>query len=88
VPSCSECNTILGDRHLTTLTERADYVFKRLSTKYDKAFVLWSDEDISEMSKEFQKSIRARKRSLSLLLTRVRHAELCAINGIDDLFPT
>lgn len=85
-PSCAECNLILGDRHLVTLTERVEFIFRRLTSKYEKAFALWPEEDIREMSPEFQISIRARKRGLTLLLGRVRHAELCALNGIDDLF--
>ena len=86
VPACCECNSLLGDRHLVSLDERVNFVFKRLSTKYERNFVLWPEPDIEEMSPMFQKTIRAKKRSLGLLLTRVRHAELCALNGLDHMF--
>jgi hypothetical protein len=75
VPACGHCNNLLGDRPLFTLVERAEFIERRLETLYEREAALWSEEEIAEMSPEFQRTLRARKRALVLLMDRVRTAQ-------------
>lgn len=74
VNSCSDCNRSLGDRPLFTLQERANFIRIRLEKKAEK-IVLWSKEEISEMSPRFQKSILARQQMQNRVLDRLRYAQ-------------
>ena len=75
VPSCTHCNSLLGRRQLFTPAARAEYIATRLELTYDRQAALWRDDEIAEMGPEFQRTIRARQRSLSDLLQRVRAAQ-------------
>lgn len=75
VPCCGECNRTLGSRALFTPLDRATYLERWLLNKYDRAGRLWSEEEIAEMSKDFQRTIRARKREAERLLVRARAAQ-------------
>lgn len=75
IPSCSDCNNILGDKPLFTPLERVQYIHEKLSAKYERGFTLWSDEELEEMSSDFQRVIKARRKKLSFLLERVKGSE-------------
>lgn len=75
VPCCADCNRILSSKGIFTPMERAAYMEGRLLTKYDRAGRLWSEDEIAEMSKDFQRTIRARKREAERLLVRARAAQ-------------
>jgi len=74
VPCCRECNSTLQDKLLFTIRERAHYLYNRYSIKYKKilSFPDWSDNELEEMSVEFQRSIRASIVYKSLLNSRIR----------------
>jgi hypothetical protein len=74
VNSCSDCNRALADRGLFTLQERADFIRKRLENKAEK-IVLWTKQEIKEMSERFQKTILARQSLQNTLLERLWFAQ-------------
>jgi hypothetical protein len=74
VNSCSDCNRALSDRGLFTLQERADFIRKRLERQAEK-IVLWSKDEIKEMSDRFQKAILARQSLQNTLLERLWFAQ-------------
>lgn len=57
VPCCSECNNWLGSLKKFTLKERAKHIAYKIGTKYRKFIIAaeWDDDEISEMSRTFQK---------------------------------
>jgi ribosomal protein L34E len=74
VASCSQCNRRLSNKPFLTLHERADYILRRLEKNTDE-IVSWSEDEIMEMSKVFEKAIRARHRQHQQLFERVRFAQ-------------
>jgi len=74
VNSCSECNRTLSNRALFTLQERADYIRIRLEKKAEK-IVIWSNDEIKQMSERFQKTIKARQQMQNILLDRLRYCQ-------------
>ena len=84
VNSCSDCNRSLGGRPLFTLQERANFTRLRLEKKAEKT-VLWSKDEIAEMSPRFQKSILARQQIQNRVLDRLRYAQ--ELQFMADDFP-
>lgn len=75
VPCCQHCNKILGSKALFTLLERVEHVHESLADKYDHELCLWSEDELKEMSREFQIMIRARRENLNILHARVKNSE-------------
>lgn len=52
LPSCRECNSILGGTLLTTIPERRGYLKEKLRRKYRShaAMPEWSEEELEELS--------------------------------------
>lgn len=75
LPACDECNRALGDKPYFTPAERAAFIEQRLTQVYERQATLWTEDEIREMSPQFQKSIRARRKQLVALLGRVRAAQ-------------
>jgi hypothetical protein len=74
VNSCSDCNRMLSNRALFTLQERAEFIRIRLERKTEK-IVIWSNDEIKEMSERFQKTIKARQQMQNTLLDRLRYSQ-------------
>ena len=51
-----------------------------LESRYDHQHVLWSDDDLAEMSDMFASGIRARRDKRDRLLDRIRHVQWRFIN--------
>jgi len=79
VAACRLCNGCLSSRPLFTLSERAEWIAKRLSAEYQAKVTLWLEDEILEISPSFQRVLRARKEQFTDLLARVKHAELRAL---------
>jgi len=73
VPSCTECNTTLGAAPLFTIRERAEYVLKKYMCKHKKIlnFVDWCDEELEEMSEDFNRTIKATMRMKAVIEGRI-----------------
>lgn len=83
LPSCGDCNKRLGPKGLFTPMERVSFLRAKLDTLYEHKVTLWSDDEIAEMSPQFQKAIHARRDSLRHLLDRVRGLqwrEMCPLD--------
>jgi hypothetical protein len=74
VNCCIECNKKLSDKPLLTLKERSEYILSCLEDKAEK-ITFWTEEEIMEMSKAFERSIRARKQLANLVFDRIRFCQ-------------
>lgn len=74
VACCSECNQKLSNKILLTLKERAEFILTFLEKKTDE-LVMWTEDEIMEMSKVFERAIRARKKQHDVLYERVRFCQ-------------
>lgn len=72
IPACTDCNTMLGDRHLLTVAERLDYLENKLARELDKKFTLWSEDEINELGPSLQNVVRAKQRKLRDKVSRLR----------------
>lgn len=61
VPSCRECNSLLGNNVFDTFEDRLDYVQKRINDKYGDILrqVDWSESEIAEMGYNFRVPLKA-----------------------------
>ena len=74
VACCYECNNKLSNVPLLRLHERVEYILQALEKKADQ-IVMWSEDEIIEMSKVFEKAIRARKAQHDIVYERVRFCQ-------------
>ena len=82
VSSCMDCNQQLGAKPYLKLLDRAMFILDRLEQKTEK-IVHWSDDEIEEMSKTFQKMISAKKINERFDFARVRHCQELIANPDD-----
>ena len=59
VPCCKECNTILGNKMYTTISERGAYLHIRYKQKYKKLLSLpdWSKKELKQIKGNLKKKI-------------------------------
>lgn len=82
LPTCGDCGRRLSaTRVLETPSQRAGYLATRVGELFERRCNLWSDDEIQEMSPDFQRTIRARQVALMGLGKRVRRLERCALAG-------
>jgi hypothetical protein len=74
VNACHDCNSALADRPLFTLQERAHFIKVRLENKAEK-LVIWSKDEIKQMSERFQKIILAKQYKQNIVLERLRFSQ-------------
>lgn len=60
VPSCRECNQLLGDSFQETLAERKNVLKTKLRKRYEKLLVMphWEEEELSELGHTLQIAVR------------------------------
>lgn len=80
LPSCNDCNAILGSAPLYTRLDRAERIKTVLESRYEHQPILWSDDELAEMSDMFASGIRARRDKRDRLLDRMRHVQWRCIN--------
>ena len=75
IPCCSECNTILGNRFLHTVSARAGYLLKTYSKRYQKVLRTpdWDADELAEMGDNMKQSILARLDARDILKERLTH---------------
>lgn len=85
VPCCRECNVMLGNKLLLTISERAGFIHRRLYKKYDKFLSLpeWSITELSEVEENLRKAIKEGLGVKELTEIRIDHCGYIA-----DLAPT
>ena len=83
VPSCLECNSVLGDRLFLTVGTRAAYLAGALSARYKKVLKLpkWSEDDFEDLSDAMVRSIRAQVRLADEVRCRVLSCERVALEA-------
>jgi CRISPR/Cas system CMR-associated protein Cmr1 (group 7 of RAMP superfamily) len=59
---------------LLTLEERAAYILNSLERLADK-FVIWGEDEMKEMSEEFQMMLRAKKLEQSIAINRIQFCQ-------------
>jgi hypothetical protein len=59
---------------LLTLEERAAYILNSLERLADK-FVIWGEDEMKEMSEEFQMMLRAKKLEQSITINRIQFCQ-------------
>lgn len=69
LPSCTECNTLLGSKVFDTLAERKGYLSKQLRKRHKRDLVApqWSDSELAELA------YNLRERALA---TRFFHSDI------------
>lgn len=74
VQCCMSCNTRLSNRKLFRLQDRTEYITRRLEIEAEK-FVIWSKEEVKEMSPMFQKMIKGKQAMHNALMARIRFSQ-------------
>lgn len=85
VNCCRACNAALGSRPLFTTQERTAFLLDKLNTLFDRRFVIWTDEELSELGHSLQGSARARMFETNHLAQRIRALQLRLIH--EDTHP-
>ncbi len=85
VPACSQCNTTLGNKVITTVPERAKYLLGRYEEKYKKLLKQpeWEDWELEEMSDQFKALIK--KTSIEKEIVQERLLNLSLQAGLISL---
>ena len=81
VPACRECNQLLGNKFYITVPERAAYLLTVYTEKYNKLSASlekagWTEEELSELGRNLQTTIRSSIFEKNNLLLRFEHVEL------------
>ena len=82
VPCCRECNSILSNKPLHSISSRANFISCALYKKYRKIInhPNWSDDELLEMSIEFSSTLKCRGNAKSFVEARVLHAQMMALD--------
>lgn len=77
VPSCRECNSILGNKLLPTFEERRHFIAKKLKTRYGKYARLrkWDFDEIAEIGRGLKPLLCGMQDARSIALRRIAFAE-------------
>lgn len=80
VPACSECNSLLGAKYLTTVGARAAYLAGRYPVRYRKLLALphWTAEEIAEMGRGLRPQIEADQHAKAAVKARIEHCQMVA----------
>ena len=73
VPSCRECNNLLGATIQESLTARKAYLKKKLKQRYKKVLKMpkWTEEELNQMGKNLRSSIIASMNEKELIKKRI-----------------
>ena len=76
VPTCTQCNSILGARIFKNIVERKDFVHQRLMVKLYKyaTFIPWGEEELNEMGRNMRSSIEVAMAKRTIARDRLRYA--------------
>lgn len=73
VPSCAECNNLLGSISYHTVEERTQYLFKRYTEKFKDLLqlCLWSEAEINELGTNLQCKLQERNKKKELYIKKL-----------------
>lgn len=74
VRACTECNSTLGGKIFNTLSDRMNYVKKRLRERYKKILSIpyWSEEELAELDGRLRQSVEASLAQKRVIQYRLR----------------
>lgn len=72
VPCCSECNGALGDRRLTTVQDRLNFLESYYDAFFKKQQAMWHEEEIKQLGYTLQVGVRARQERLQRYIHKIR----------------
>ena len=75
IPCCSECNSLLGNKFLHTVSLRATYLLKKYRSRYSKVLKTpdWDTDELEDMGESMRRSIVARLDMRDILKERIEH---------------
>jgi len=75
VPCCHECNSILGDRPILTVQERAAFLVRAYRKHYQTLLKMpeWTDEELDDLQSSLRASILHALREQAVLKNRIAH---------------
>lgn len=83
VPSCRECNTMLGNIPIHCVSGRAAYLAEKLQNKYRKILMMpeWDCDDLSELSSNLNKMIMSAQDMKKYIASRIAHCVKVSFDG-------
>lgn len=77
VPSCRECNGLIGAKVLWTFEDRKQFLAKRLKSRYKKilAFPVWTTDEIEQLGRGLKSMVKAKEDLRKISVRRVAFAE-------------
>lgn len=77
VVACAECNLLLSNYHLHTISERAEYLSERLTNHYKKELSSphWSEEELQELGRSLRTTVLRRQLKKLETIDRIRHCK-------------
>lgn len=85
VPSCQECNHLLGAKLLYTPKERAAYLLQAYHKLYDKVSFKWSAEEVADMGFALKSLISTNQAKADEYLRKLKALEQAALESEDTL---
>ncbi len=78
VPSCRECNTMLGSLLFLTIGDRASYLYTLYKGRFKKLLFMpdWSIEDLDGLKGRLKQSVRNSVKKKERAKERIKHIEL------------
>lgn len=77
VPACAECNQTIGGKLLFGVGSRAEFLKAKYLKKYKKVlnFTPWLEDELEDMSEDFQKTLRATQVLKQIIQERLIHLD-------------
>jgi len=78
VPSCGECNSLLGDKMFLTIGDRAAYLSQRYAKRFDKylKMPIWEQYEINELEGRLRQQIKIDVDRKESIKKRVKHIDM------------
>jgi hypothetical protein len=78
VPSCRECNNLLGARLFLTIGDRASYLFSVYRTRLDKILGMpsWSKEELKSIKGRMRQYVKNSLKKKESAKSKMKHIEL------------
>ena len=75
VPSCRECNSILGNRLFQSIGDRAAYLVGRLESRYKKLLSTpsWTEDELAELGRTLRVDVEGALSEKKAVQNRIDH---------------